>query len=138
MKDATRTCLWKLPALGIFFLDNARKTPDPTSNVGSSCFSNRSNFAISSLRIMLIIKSNRTEIREYKLAHIQFRSNLLPTTELHHQVLVTSLALSDRPSLRTEVSKETECRDAERIMKIIRRSSFGRRNNLDMLEYTIL
>ena len=44
---------------------------------------------------MLIIKSNRVEIMEHKLTHIQSRSNIL-MTKLHDQVLVMSLALSDR------------------------------------------
>jgi len=39
--------------------------------------------------------------------------------------------------LRTEITKETECRDAGCTMKRIWRTSFGRRNNLDMPEYTI-
>jgi len=32
---------------------------------------------------------------EDELAHVQFSSNLLLTTKLHDQVLVTSLTLSD-------------------------------------------
>lgn len=33
-EDEKRACLWKLPALIIFFFDNARKTLDTTSKVG--------------------------------------------------------------------------------------------------------
>jgi hypothetical protein len=52
-----------------------------------------------------VIRQEKAEIKGHPLAHIQLSSDLLLTAELHDQVLVTGLTLSDG-NIEAKLEKE--------------------------------